>query len=266
MKNLVEAMHSLKENKEILTDAQKAEVREEIETMVYQMKQDGYTNEDLEMILEEPPFSEEGILQNDALYEIEDIDMDDDEVEEEVAKVALAELKRILEKVDEGKELNEKINDTDFIVYRQTSTEPLYLSDTTNTTFDKEKAIRFPTEEEAEEARHEYIQSVSDPEADQFKVARLNENKLNEDEEKPLANESDTFKNISDSLINYDAFTANFGPVVKVLKFQNDYLIYRSEAKNYDEYIYKADNKDEIEGWLYGCVQVANGILKPVQK
>lgn len=193
MKNLLEAMHSLKESKELLTDAQKEEVRKEIETMVYQLKQDGFTKEDLEAILEESPYSEEGILGNDALYEIDDIDMSDDDIEEEVAKVALEALKDILEKVDESKELKE-------------------------------------------------------------------------DEEKPLANESEIFKNISDSLVNYKAFTANFGSVVKVLKFQTTYLIYKSEAKNYDEYIYKADNKDEIEGWLYGCVQVANGILKPVEK
>ena len=232
--------------------------------MVYQLKQEGYSNEDISVILNEDPNSEEGILQNDALYEIDGIDMSNDMVEQEVARVALEALKALLEKVDENKELKEEVNNGSFIICRETAVGPLYFSGTKSTTFNKDKAVKFSSKEEAAKAKDEYLQSVKDPEVFQFEIVNLDEGKaLKEDEEKPLANESETFKNISDTLVNYDAFVANYGPIVKVLKFQSDYLIYRTEAKNYDEFIYKADNKDEIEGWLYGCVMVANGIIKP---
>lgn len=72
--------------------------------------------------------------------------------------------------------LNESIKDTDFIVYRSTVEGPLYLTGL-STSFRKEDAVKYPTEEEAKEALHDYIQNVVDPDADDFKVARLNESK-----------------------------------------------------------------------------------------
>lgn len=72
--------------------------------------------------------------------------------------------------------LDESIKDTDFIVYRSTVEGPLYLTGL-STTFRKEDAVKYPTEEEAKEALHDYIENVVDPDADEFKVAKLNESK-----------------------------------------------------------------------------------------
>lgn len=69
----------------------------------------------------------------------------------------------------------ETIKDTDFIIYRSTVEGPLYISGPTNTSFNKEEAIKYPTEQEALDALHEYIDEVVDPDAIYFKVARLNE-------------------------------------------------------------------------------------------
>ena len=69
--------------------------------------------------------------------------------------------------------IKESINDGDFIIYRNTIKGPLYL-DGLSTTFNKERAEKFPTEEEAKEALHDYIEEIVDPDAIDFKVARLN--------------------------------------------------------------------------------------------
>ena len=87
-----------------------------------------------------------------------------------------------VEEIEEAEKelgLNESVKDRngDFILYRRTPSGPLYISGM-STTFDKEKAIKFPTEEEAKEYKHEYIENVVDPEGTEFIVGRLNE--LNE--------------------------------------------------------------------------------------
>lgn len=79
----------------------------------------------------------------------------------------------------EEQPLEESIKDTDFIIYRSTVEGPLYMSGL-STTFNKEQAVKYPTEEEAKEALHNYVENVVDPEANNFKVARLNENKAEE--------------------------------------------------------------------------------------
>ena len=106
--------------------------------------------------------------------------------------------------ISESDKLEERINDGDFIIYRSTVEGPLYISGPTNTSFKKEEAVRYPTEEEAKEALHEYIEAVVDPEANSFKVARINESaELNESNSRPMFKDyenalSDDFKKAFD--------------------------------------------------------------------
>lgn len=68
----------------------------------------------------------------------------------------------------------------DFIIYRSTPVGPEYISGM-STSFKKEEAIKFPTEEEAKEYLHEYSETVVDTKWGRFKIGRLNE--LNESAE-----------------------------------------------------------------------------------
>lgn len=117
--------------------------------------------------------------------EAEDLARQFDELQSELAKLELEECDMKIKEEDMkfaeefcskcGAKIEEKIEDGDFIIYRSTSEGPLYLADTTATTFDKNKAVRFPTEGEADDALHEYREKVVDPESNMFKVARIKE-------------------------------------------------------------------------------------------
>ena len=82
--------------------------------------------------------------------------------------------------------------------------------------------------------------------------------KIQEEKEITLDGEdlTNTFK-------NYKAFEANFEPI-KIVKnsYDKNYKVYRVDEEDANNYIYYANNKDNIEGWLYGAVQAANGVFK----
>ena len=72
-------------------------------------------------------------------------------------------------------------------------------------------------------------------------------------------------ENINDNL---RAYLANFG-YLKIVKadYGGGFLVYtdeqRTEYGNYTQYCY---NFDYLNGWLYGAVQAANKIMKPINK
>ena len=72
-------------------------------------------------------------------------------------------------------------------------------------------------------------------------------------------------KNLADQFQNYKAFESSFGPVV-IVKINNEFLVFKADATNYDQYIYHTSSKDNIEGWLYGAVQAKNNIFKTESK
>lgn len=95
---------------------------------------------------------------------------------------------------DQGKEdtliykefrVKSEAKDTDYIIVKQTTEGPLYMNGK-STSFDKKNAQIFNSEEEAREALHDYKENVVDPEANEFKIARLNEFKEQLEESKSL--------------------------------------------------------------------------------
>lgn len=73
-------------------------------------------------------------------------------------------------------------------------------------------------------------------------------------------------KDVTDTFKNYKAFEANFEPI-KIVKnsYDKNYKVYKVNEEDADNYIYYSNSKDNIEGWLYGAVQVANGIFKKLE-
>lgn len=70
-----------------------------------------------------------------------------------------------------------------------------------------------------------------------------------------------TGENIADTFKNYKAFLNNFGPIT-IIKRESNFYVYKQDAADDNDYKYYTDSRDNIEGWLYGAVQVANGIFK----
>ena len=67
-------------------------------------------------------------------------------------------------------------------------------------------------------------------------------------------------KDVTDEFKNIKAFNENFEPI-RIIKDQNHYYIFKSNATKYTDYINNTDSKDYIEGWLYGAVQANNKII-----
>ena len=65
-------------------------------------------------------------------------------------------------------------------------------------------------------------------------------------------------KNIANEFKNYSAFEANFAPII-IVKQGKNYFVYKTNAQDYNDYLYNSNSKDNIDGWLYGAVQCANG-------
>lgn len=85
--------------------------------------------------------------------------------------------------------------------------------------------------------------------------------KLTEDENKIVENNSSLDgEDLTNTFKNYKAFESNFGPI-KIVKnyYDKNYKVYKVNEEDADNYIYYSDNKENIEGWLYGAVQAANG-------
>lgn len=85
-------------------------------------------------------------------------------------------------------------------------------------------------------------------------------------ESKEVKTESDTI-NIKDDISetfnpSYKAFENNFGKIYIVKdKYDKLYKVYKENKLNLDDYIYYADNKDQIIGFLDGAIKANNGIF-----
>lgn len=85
-------------------------------------------------------------------------------------------------------------------------------------------------------------------------------------ESKEIKTESDTI-NMEDDISetfnpSYKAFENNFGKIYIVKdKYDKLYKVYKENKLNLDDYIYYADNKDQIIGFLDGAIKANNGIF-----
>ncbi len=63
---------------------------------------------------------------------------------------------------------------------------------------------------------------------------------------------------------NLKAFKFNFTDEIKILKFNKHYFIFKAEEvdEQYSNYIYNSNNIENINGWLYGAVQVNCKMIK----
>lgn len=70
--------------------------------------------------------------------------------------------------------------------------------------------------------------------------------------------------NIADTFKYYEAYKANFKPLI-IVKLNKVYYIYKSDAKSYNDYIDYSPDKEYIEGWLHGAVKAKNKIMESNQ-
>lgn len=68
-------------------------------------------------------------------------------------------------------------------------------------------------------------------------------------------------KDVTDEFKNAQAYLENLSPI-KIFKIDKDYVIYKNTAKDYSDWVYSSNSKDNIEGWLYGAVQAKNRIVE----
>ena len=62
---------------------------------------------------------------------------------------------------------------------------------------------------------------------------------------------------------NLHAFIANFGEV-RIEKYGSGFYVFSpSDSESYVQFCYDIHY---LNGWLYGCVQAANGIVKPIKR
>lgn len=68
-------------------------------------------------------------------------------------------------------------------------------------------------------------------------------------------------KDVTNEFKNAQAYLGNLSPI-KIFKIDKDYVVYKNTAKDYSDWVYSSDSKDNIEGWLYGAVQAKNKIVE----
>lgn len=112
------------------------------------------------------------------------------------------------------------------------------------------------TDNEITDFKNKYTLNEDEPQEE-----TLDENKIVEDNNNSLDG-----KDVTNTFKNYKAFEANFEPI-RIVKnsYDKNYKVYRANETEANNYIYYSDNKDNIEGWLYGAVQAANGIFKKLE-
>lgn len=74
----------------------------------------------------------------------------------------------------------------------------------------------------------------------------------------------ESYDDVAYTFKNYPAFKENFMDI-QIVKVNGNYLVYRPDAVDHNDYKYSADSKDNIEGWLYGMVQAKNKIFENLQ-
>lgn len=75
----------------------------------------------------------------------------------------------------------------------------------------------------------------------------------------------ENYENIVDKFEYYNAYKANFGPLV-IVKVNKIYYIFKADAKDYNDYIDYTTSKDYIEGWMHGAVKAKNKILESLKE
>lgn len=126
------------------------------------------------------------------------------------------------------------------------------------------------------ELGEEKVKELAEQEIEEYKQATINKDVYTDSEDvsynsvtfKDDVNESKIVENnssldgedLTNTFKNYKAFEANFGPI-KIVKnsYDKNYKVYKVNEEDAGNYIYYSDNKDNIEGWLYGAVQATNG-------
>lgn len=68
-------------------------------------------------------------------------------------------------------------------------------------------------------------------------------------------------KDVTNEFKNAQAYLENLSPI-KIFKIDKDYVVYKNTAKDYSDWVYSSNSKDNIEGWLYGAVQAKNRIIE----
>ena len=128
---------------------------------------------------------------------------------------------------------------------------------------------------ESAETEQQELETVSDEEdasleKDVASKQLMGDNKLTEQKLEEDDNSEDNkitipglenYENIANKFEYYNAYKANFGPLV-IVKANKIYYIFKENAKDYNSYIDYATSKDYIEGWLHGAVKAKNKILE----
>ena len=156
--------------------------------------------------------------------------------------------------LDESKQLNEEstLGKTLEVIYTDKDGE--------------EKTTHFKCDKEYELDGEQIREAIKSSNNDIVDIIKINESKCltedddHEEDEEVEKEETLDGKDVTNTFKNYKAFEANFGPI-KIVKnsYDKNYKVYRVNEEDADNYIYYSNDKDNIEGWLYGAVQAANG-------
>ena len=87
--------------------------------------------------------------------------------------------------------------------------------------------------------------------------------KVNESDDFEIKGLNGNAKDVTNEFKNAQAYLGNLSPI-KIFKIDKDYVVYKNTAKDYSDWVYSSDSKDNIEGWLYGAVQAKNKIVESV--
>ena len=87
--------------------------------------------------------------------------------------------------------------------------------------------------------------------------------KVNESDDFEIKGLNGNAKDVTNEFKNAEAYLGNLSPI-KIFKIDKDYVVYKNTAKDYSDWVYSSDSKDNIEGWLYGAVQAKNKIVESV--
>lgn len=283
MKNLLEAMNSLKEDSKTkkleLSEEDKKSLRDEIFGIVcyWRSGEDGqYSQDDVAEGLRElvnDPQGEDGLMSDDALYEIFPQLTEDEGEAFEAALIREARI--IVDDIFSHYTLEAYIQDAD---NANSKTEDLQESYTENelkpgTKFNGPAGAVIEIVEPREDGKPQY-QMTNTNNNKKGKVVTMNSygelsqilsdnHYIKEDKSiKKEAVDQMPGEDVTDTFKNYKAFEANFDPI-KIIKYNNHFYIYNTtEPADYNSYIQHTDSKEYVEGWLYGAVQAANKIVK----
>ena len=160
--------------------------------------------------------------------------------------------------------------------------ETWYIDEFMKTTFSESKEVKkesevfFPLDSKAQE-KYKY-KTVKDTNGTFFDIYKIGDsyydvlgNEVTEEgkdmntamrESKSLDGED-----VTNKFKNYKAFEGNFEPI-RIVKnsYDKNYKVYRADETEANNFIYYTDSKDNLEGWLYGAVQAANGVFNKLSE